>query len=482
MIKTISLCSVLITQLVFSQWSNDIRLTFDPAGSRTSNNNARSLISSGSVLHLVWFDSRDATTPEIFYKRSSDYGTTWSQDFLLSTINNESIHPSINASGNNTHVVWHDLRDANYEIYYKYSPDAGLNWGQDIRLTNATGVSQFPCVAANTNFVHVVWNDNRNGNYEIYYKRSSDNGVTWGSDIRLTDNTANSLGANVSVFGNIVYVVWYDGRDGNDEIYFKRSSDNGANWSSDTRITNNAGNSINPCISISGLVINVVWQDNRDNNNEIYFKRSTDGGLSWPLSDTRLTDNSAASEFPVISADGIKLYVSWFDMRDGNREIYYKNSINGGINWSNDIRLTNDPATSFYPHIAVSDSSVHVVWSDNRIEGSNTEIYYKKNFGGNITSAINTATEIPFGFYLNQNYPNPFNPKTTIGFGLPHSSDVEISVYDMSGKLVANLLNSYLNPGSYEINFNASALSSGAYFYRIKAGDFTEVKKMVLIK
>ena len=63
-------------------------------------------------------------------------------------------------------------------------------------------------------FVHVVWQDERDGNSEIYYKRSTDGGVSWGSDIRLTNNTSYSEGACVSVSGQIVYVVWFDYRDG----------------------------------------------------------------------------------------------------------------------------------------------------------------------------------------------------------------------------------------------------------------------------
>ena len=81
-----------------------------------------------------------------------------------------------------------------------------------------------------------------------------------------------------------------------------------------------------------------------------------------------------------------------------------------------------------------------------------------------------------------QNYPNPFNPSTTIKFALPKSEFVKIRVYDMLGKEVATLVNEQLQAGYFEYTFNASNLSSGLYFYKIDAGYYTDIKKMVLIK
>lgn len=90
--------------------------------------------------------------------------------------------------------------------------------------------------------------------------------------------------------------------------------------------------------------------------------------------------------------------------------------------------------------------------------------------------------EIPNIFTLYQNYPNPFNPKTNIAFDLPKSSHVKIEVYNIQGELIKTLLNKYLTAGSHVIRFNASNLASGIYFYKIKAGNFIKVKKMIIVK
>jgi hypothetical protein len=101
----------------------------------------------------------------------------------------------------------------------------------------------------------------------------------------------------------------------------------------------------------------------------------------------------------------------------------------------------------------------------------------------------NINEEIPKSFFLEQNYPNPFNPVTSIKFALPKASMVKLVIYDLLGKEVAALVNEMRQPGIYNEMFDASNLASGVYFYKIdvrqagsSTGDFTDVKKMVLIK
>lgn len=92
------------------------------------------------------------------------------------------------------------------------------------------------------------------------------------------------------------------------------------------------------------------------------------------------------------------------------------------------------------------------------------------------------STEIPAGFMLSQNYPNPFNPMTKLRFQIPVTSFVNIKVFDAIGREVTTLVNEDLKAGSYEADWDASAYPSGAYFYRLSAGDFSITKKMVLVK
>ena len=88
----------------------------------------------------------------------------------------------------------------------------------------------------------------------------------------------------------------------------------------------------------------------------------------------------------------------------------------------------------------------------------------------------------PTNFVLSQNYPNPFNPTTTIKYQIPEGSNVKVVIYDALGKQVAVLVNEFQSAGTYTTNFNASNLASGIYFYRMEAGNFVKVNKMLLLK
>jgi hypothetical protein len=83
---------------------------------------------------------------------------------------------------------------------------------------------------------------------------------------------------------------------------------------------------------------------------------------------------------------------------------------------------------------------------------------------------------------LLQNYPNPFNPSTTIKYELPKSAEVRLSVFDLLGREVSVLVNERKDAGVHEIKFDGSNLASGVYFYRLKAGDFTQSKRLLLLK
>jgi hypothetical protein len=133
--------------------------------------------------------------------------------------------------------------------------------------------------------------------------------------------------------------------------------------------------------------------------------------------------------------------------------------------------------------------SVHVIGGQSEPDSMNVVVtkqnyfrYHAKVRVNGTPVGIEPVAGIPQNFSLSQNYPNPFNPVTKIKFAVANISDVKLVVYDVLGRQVQELLNSRMNPGYYEFNFTASELPSGVYFYRLTAGEFTDVKKMTLIK
>ncbi|HKJ81623.1 MAG TPA: T9SS type A sorting domain-containing protein, partial [Ignavibacteriaceae bacterium] len=105
------------------------------------------------------------------------------------------------------------------------------------------------------------------------------------------------------------------------------------------------------------------------------------------------------------------------------------------------------------------------------------------DFVGFVPTAVKEYTnKMPGTFGLSQNYPNPFNPSTVITFSIPKESQVTLKIFNILGQEVKTLVNDSRMPGKYTVNFNASSLSSGVYFYALRAGNYFQVKKMMLLK
>ncbi|MCU0372959.1 MAG: T9SS type A sorting domain-containing protein, partial [Ignavibacteria bacterium] len=152
---------------------------------------------------------------------------------------------------------------------------------------------------------------------------------------------------------------------------------------------------------------------------------------------------------------------------------------------------SNDTVRYTFRYIAPSNAgSVDTIFANgNSVNLSGTTSGDQWNFAGfkviNITTtSVREINELVSSYNLSQNFPNPFNPSTSIRYGITKSGFVSMKVYDASGREVADLVNKYQNPGSYEVNFAAGDynLSSGVYYYRLTSGDFSEVKKMILTK
>lgn len=99
-----------------------------------------------------------------------------------------------------------------------------------------------------------------------------------------------------------------------------------------------------------------------------------------------------------------------------------------------------------------------------------------------LPTSVNETIQQPSKFYLDQNFPNPFNPETNIAYQLPVASQVELKVFNLLGSEIATLVNKQQNAGHYQVKFDASSLSSGMYFYRLKAGNSILTKKMILVR
>jgi len=328
----------------------------------------------GSNIYVVWEDNTPGNN-EILFKKSIDGGTTWTTNKSLSNNATASFAPAIAVNSSNIYVVWtDDYTPENQEIYFKKSGDGGITWTTNKRLTYTAGYSYAPAIAVDGSNIYVVWADDTPGNCEIYFKKSVDGGTTWVTK-RITNNAGWSGDPVIAVDGPNIYMAWEDDTSGNYEIYFKKSDDRGITWTTNRRLTYTTGYSYAPAIAVNGSNIYVVWEDSTPGNNEILFKKSTDEGTTW-TTNTNLSNTAGGSYDPSVVVDGPYTYVVWDDNTPGNYEIYFKKSDDDGTTWTTSKRLTNNAGNSFRPAIAVDGSNAYVVWEDNTLV--NYEIYFKK--------------------------------------------------------------------------------------------------------
>jgi hypothetical protein len=318
----------------------------------------------------------------LFYL-SHDALAYWSPAKRLTWNAGNSEDPAIAIDTNNhIHVVWGDETPGNYEIYYKKSTDGGASWITK-KLSYNLGDSKKPSIAIDSNnHIHVVWGDETPGNYEIYYKKSTNGGASWTTK-RLTYNSGDSSSPVIAIdSNNHIHVVWGDYSPSNNEIYYKKSTNGGTSWTV-KRITYNSGGSFFPAIAINtSNHIHVAWMDDTPGNWEIYYKRSTNSGASWITK--KLTYNSARSVNPAIAINSNNhIYVLWADATPGTLQLYYKKSTNNGTSWTvRRLTYTYDN-TSDNPAIAIdSNKHIHVVWEECYIPLVYNLYYMKSTDGG----------------------------------------------------------------------------------------------------
>ncbi len=146
---------------------------------------------------------------------------------------------------------------------------------------------------------------------------------------------------------------------------------------------------------------------------------------------------------------------------------YIANTQNGGVNWT----LQTSGTTEHLYDITFVNSTLGFA------VGNSGTVLSTSPFSG-----IRKISEIVGDFKLEQNYPNPFNPITNVKFSIVKSGDVKLAVYDIQGREVQTLVNESLKPGTYEVSFDGSALNSGVYFYKLTSGNFSQTKKLLLVK
>ena len=348
----------------------------------------------------------------------------------------DSVYGQVAAWNNNVYMLWQDSMPpgyTNYDIFIKSSNDKGTTFGSPVNLSNNSGFSEHPQIAAYNNNVYAIWADDTSGNREVFFTRSEDNSTSFDKIKNLSNNTSDSFNQEIAVFGDNVYVVWLDQDEAdNTNILLKASFDGGTTFGRTVHISSNANQETFPKIAAYEGSVYIAWNmagdnvDERDNEG-LFFVRSLDGGNTFD-NIIKLNHENDFGELQVAAFDETVYVVSGGIHSVDVNGVFFTRSIDGGRSFSepvtidgnatfvnplnvevgaydeqfsyvaaqvtvlgneeilllemtgNDstrvINLSNNPKISECPSIAMAGDNIYVVWED--MTPGNHEILYAK--------------------------------------------------------------------------------------------------------
>ena len=375
-INITAFCFLILCQPLFTQtWSSRKRLTW------TSDHSVfpAAAVYTGGRIHLVWMEN-EASGPgvEIYYKRTTDGGSSWLPSKRLTWNSGKSERPAILVDNfGRVFVFWNDETPGNFELYYRKSMDGGVTWLKPRRMTFNSADMDSPASACvdSSNRIHLIYSDRTYGYDQVFYRTSTNGGQDWTSIHRVT-YTFDAFQPKIALDSSgIVHLVWMESnKDDEIEIYYKKRLSNGT-WTGQRRLTWHLQGSFYPSITIdSADTVHVVWSSLKTGSYEIFYRKSTDKGATWSTAN-RITW-TGGSEWPMISVDSNKdLHLVWMDESLGQYEVYYKKCI-FSVGWFGNKRLTWNSGASEFPYIVIDSSDdLHVFWNDNT--PGNCEIFYR---------------------------------------------------------------------------------------------------------
>jgi hypothetical protein len=366
---------------IHAEWGKEIRLSSKDAKASLNENMGHCLIASDRTLHVVWTEAKEGGST-IHYRRSTDQGATWNDAVRISPTPGFDSFPLLAQSGTTLHLVF--LRKSGTPqaaSYYKRSTDGGVTWESEVLL----GSSKFwPGVAAAGSMVYVSLNtvyEDEPKSSVVYFRRSTDNGKTW-EDQQLISTSPRRAGGRAEdpalmAEGKNVQLVWNDNRDSvpgkGMAVYYRRSSDGGKTWGRETALTRAPEYTYCPSIYLTGLHADVVYADRQSGHYNIYHVHSPDLGETWSEK-KQLTKTLIGEAYPAIVRDGPNVHLAWFS-KEG---ISYLRSRDEGKGWDPVVSLSKQGAM---PFLATAGEAVYAIFTSQR-EGY-PAIYFKCDLTGN---------------------------------------------------------------------------------------------------
>ncbi len=489
---------------------------------------------------IAWRDYRSGGY-NIYAQRINGNGVVqWATNgiAICTAMGNQNSHEITSDGSNGAIITWEDPRTGTTDIYaQRVNSNGVVQWILDgIAICTAEYGQYVPkLIGDGSGGAIIMWVDNRNfNNSSIFAQRVNSSGTAqWTANgvtiffVGLSDNGNPQLTSDGNGGAVITWVAT------GSRIYAERVNSNGVAQWNQVRICTAPGFQRFPQLTSDGNGGAIIsWEDSRSGSSrDVYAQRVNNSGLQWATNGVPICTAVGDQISLQLTGDGNGgAIIAWEDFRSGNNYDIYTSHVdqNGALpvqlasftgtvvrngfirlNWSTITELNNygffiqrrlgnsgtfiELPNSFVPGHGTTNEPQHYSFIDSTLPGPGTWWYRLKQVDLDGTEhltdpvSVNVVTSVvervlPTKFGLAQNYPNPLNPSTTIEFGLPRSTHASLKIFNLLGQEIAVLVDEQLPAGIHKAEWNAQDMVSGLYLYRLKAGEFVETKKLLLLR
>ncbi len=448
--KVVALASLFLLTLVSlpnaTVWEDDVRLSDSTTVCYSTFGFGKPIIAENGYVHVFWWDNDSL---DLYYRRSSNQGANWGGILDINIEENQN-SITVDPSGR-IHIVFYD--SGVDSIKYKMSPDHGSSWNSIINLEEADWLDGMFLASSSPSKVFLLFaNDD-----SLFLKRSLDGGNSWDPSVFIVERTSIELGGIAADDSGRVHIAWTDFHSGQGEAYYVRSLDNGVSFEPIKMMT------------IGGLAPDITGITT-DNQNTVHlsiaegwvtynYRRSTDGGATWP--DTQhiegiLLWNDISADYSgrvhVVAHGAWAAYICHNESDDFGSTWSSHDTISAGFN-----------SQYMIPFISLDGNYAHVMWTDYR-DGI-YQIYYNR---GDVTVGIK-AEESLVSRQKVKVFPNPFRESVQITGAID-----EMRIYDFCGRFIGETHSKFWDGKGR----NGEGVEAGVYFLKSEDQGIIKVIKL----